>query len=155
MTTGGSKSADAFLFASLTALSASWPSEGRALFRAAASSVRRKSACSLKSHLAFLAAVWEVRGLNLCLPHQAQYSEELLLCGWLSTIRLYGDTVPARRLVVVQHSQACLQFFLRNLSVVVVVSCYRCIHSTRDIGAREFPSCRGTPARHPVAASTR
>ena len=34
---------------------------------------------------------------------------------------------------------ACLQFFLRNVSVVVVVSCYRCIRSTRDIGTREFP----------------
>ena len=31
---------------------------------------------------------------------------------------------PPRRLVVVQHSQACLQFFLRNVSVVVVVSYY-------------------------------
>ena len=39
-----------------------------------------------------------------------------------------------------QHSQACLKFFLRNVSVVVVVSCYRCIRSTTDIGTREFPA---------------
>ena len=40
--------------------------------------------------------------------HQAHDSEERLTCGGRVTIRLYGDTVTARRLVVVQHSQACL-----------------------------------------------
>ena len=62
---------------------------------------------------------------DLGLLHQAYDSEELLFCGRRATIHLYGDTVIARRLVVVQHSQACLQFFLRNISVIVVVSCYR------------------------------
>ena len=45
---------------------------------------------------------------HLGFPHQAHDSKELLLCGGRATIRLYRDTVTARRLVVMQHSQACL-----------------------------------------------
>ena len=76
---------------------------------------------------------------HLGFPYQAHDSKELLLCGGRATIRLYRDTVTTRRLVVVQHPQASLQFFLCDLSVVVV-SCYRCIRSTRQVGAREFPA---------------
>ena len=43
---------------------------------------------------------------HLGFPRQTHDSEELLLCGGRVTIRLYGDTVTARRLVVMQLSQA-------------------------------------------------